>query len=453
MDCPEKAERLARNGEFELHVEKDGAFYFIHRSGDRILTDGLGAAIWESLPGGADEVSGRVRERLNAPAAMIDVFLRLMRAARIIREDPDEKEDPAPGTSAGSSGLVSVVIVTFHSEKTIRECLDSILSQTYPDFEILVVDNASGDATLRILRDEYPAVRVFALETNRNFAGGVNIGIRRAAGKFILVLNDDTALDKDAVERLVRKLENDPSAGAAVPMMKFFNLRGFINGIGNHIRNHGWGSDNFIGAIDIGQFARLQEVPSACFGAVLLKRETLDGVGLLDEGYTAYYEDVDWSFRARLAGWTIVPEPRAVVYHKFGASFGDLKGRKLRLIVRNRLRLVIKIFQGRILLGYLRRYVQEDVHCFFGFLKRNEWAGAGAYIRAYAALGLALPDILFRRLHVFRKKLPGLREADVLRMNPKSWTFLGPGGLPQLNTHVLLARYRSEIEAALQRRP
>jgi GT2 family glycosyltransferase len=453
MDCPEKAERLAQNGDFELRAEKDGAFFFIHRSGDRILTDGLGAAIWESLPGGAEEVSGRVRARLNAPAAMIDGFLRLMRAARIVREDPDKKEDPGPRTPAEASGRVSVVIVAFQSEKTIRECLDSILVQTYPDVEILVVDNASGDATLRILREDYPAVRVFALETNRNFAGGVNFGIRRAAGKFILVLNDDTALEKDAVERLVRKLKNHPSAGAAVPMMKFFNLRGFINGIGNHVRNQGWGSDNFIGAVDIGQFALLKEVPSACFGAVLLKRKALDDVGILDEGYTAYYEDIDWSFRARLAGWKIVPEPRAVVYHKFGASFGSLKGRKLRMIVRNRLRLVLKIFQGRIMLGFVRRYVREDVRGFFGCLKRNEWAAAGAYARAYASLGLALPDILFRRLCVLRKKLPGLREADVLKMNPKSWTFLGPGGLPQLNAHVLLAHYQREIEAARRRHP
>jgi len=407
MDCPKKAERLAAAGEFELRAEKDGALYFIHRSGDRILTDGLGAAIWESLPGLADEVSGRVRARLNAPAAMVEGCLRLMRAARIVQADPAEKEDPGPGNPAGSAGLVSIVIVTFHSESTIRDCLDSILAQSYPDVEILAVDNASQDATLRILREEYPTVRVFALPANRNFAGGVNFGIRRAAGKFILVLNDDTALEKDAVERLVGRLDSDPAAGAAVPMMKFFNLRGFINGIGNHVRNQGWGSDNFIGAVDVGQFADLGEVPSACFGAVLLKRDTLDTVGLLDSGYTAYYEDIDWSFRARLAGWTIAAEPRAVVYHKFGASFGTLRGPKLRLVVRNRLRLVLKIFQGRIMLGYVRRYVREDARAFFGCLKRNEWAAAAAYARAYVSLVTALPEIGLRRIRLMRTKRPG----------------------------------------------
>ena len=141
-------------------------------------------------------------------------------------------------------------------------------------------------------------------------------------------------------------------------MMKFRRLPGFINGLGNHIRRRGWGSDNFIGVVDVGQFAGLNEVPSACFGAALLDRAAVDEVGLLDERYTAFYEDVDWSFRAWMKGWRIVPEAGATVYHEFGASYPSRQ--KLCFVVRNRLRLVLKLFRGRWLLSFVKSYVIED---------------------------------------------------------------------------------------------
>lgn len=480
-------ERLERSPEFELRTE-GGELFFVHKSGDEVLTDGLGAAIWESLPGTTDEIAARVRETLNAPGEMIEGFVRLMRAARVARAAiGDEGAVPAaraaqdiavpslggavgaardfgpgrvgeaPGSvraetdkNAGEKGgRVSVVIVSYNSEADIRDCLDSVRAQTWPDIDVLVVDNASTDGAARIVAEEYAGhgVRLIALKRNLHFARGVNLGIQKSGGEYILVLNADTALEPDSVARLVEKMEAVPQAAAVAPMMKFFNLRGFVNGIGNHVRNHGWGSDNFIGAIDIGQFARLEDVPSACFGAVMLRREALREIGLLDRGYTAYYEDVDWSFRAWFRGWKIVPETRAVVYHKFGASFGGTNGKKMRLVIRNRQRLVLKLFQGQIMLGFFKRYLKEDARGFASALRSGprNWAMVWGYKLAYASLALSLPGILFKRALVMRNKQTGFREAHVIQKNPVCWTYLDPRGLPQLNAHTYLTYYQREL--------
>jgi GT2 family glycosyltransferase len=226
-------------------------------------------------------------------------------------------------------------------------------------------------------------------------------------------------------------------------MMKFFHLRGFINGIGNQIWPHGWGTDNFIGHIDIGQFDGLTEVPSACFGAVFLRREVLEDIGLLDEKYGSFYEDVDWSYRCWLRGWNIVPQPEAIVYHKFGGTY--LARPKLMLTARNRLRLVLKIFQGKQMLGTLRRYMTEDIRNFLQFLKQKNFGFAMAYPEAYLSLALGLGNVLRERRRFRKRKLSGLRELDVLRKNIPFYHCLDPRGFPQLNVSVLLGCYRWEL--------
>lgn len=226
-------------------------------------------------------------------------------------------------------------------------------------------------------------------------------------------------------------------------MMKFFFLRGFINGIGNHIRDHSWGSDNFIGCVDIGQFETLEDVPSACFGAVLLRRNAVRKVGYLDEKYTAFYEDTDWSFRCWLKGWTIVPAVKAVVYHKFGASYPDRH--KLKLVVRNRMRLVLKIFRGRILFGFMRRFWKEDLKNILSSLKKGRFGIAGAYAKAHASLLFQIPNILAEKRRLYRKKSPALQERDVLAKNPSFFSCLDENNQPVIDKRVLSEYYHLEF--------
>ncbi len=385
---------------------------------------------------------------------------------------------------------VSVVVVTLNGKAHIRECLASLRTQTFGPLDIHVVDNGSTDGTLEIVRNEFPEARLHALAKNLFYPGGVNYGIAATAGAYILVLNDDVELTPGFTAEMVRVMEDAPRAAAVVPMMKLFYLRGFINGIGNHVRTKGWGSDNFVGLVDIGQFAGLTEVPSACVSAALLRRAAIEAAGPFDAAYRAYYEDADWSFRMRRAGWTINAAPQALVYHKFSAFWKNME-RKLKLAARNRLRFVLKNFDGRLRRAFLRSYLKEDLINILSLVKHGRKAEAWAYLRAYGSLILTLPDVLDKRAEARRtwsagrawraagsagkegregkEGAAGGRERgaggvaagrksggpgsveEILELNPEQWTGMNAENVPRLDAGIYFAYYArqfAKIEAA-----
>ena len=474
-----KDEILARSGDFELRNEGVWAS-FVHKSGQKAATDALGGAIWDNLPGTEDEV---VRKVIGAWAVSDDFvrdYLWLMRRGEVVRSagggageeggpkktevgaGMGSKKPAAGGETAGPAGdgkgpdsdktganddtgqrngdLISVVVITHNGADHVLDCFSSLVRQTYKNVEIIAVDNASSDGTPDIIRSRFPEVRLLVQPKNLHYSGGVNVGLRSAGGKYIFVVNQDTEMADDCLERFRRAMRVDEKIGAVVPMMKFFHLRGFINGLGNQIRNYGWGTDNFIGHIDLGQFADLDEVPSACFGAVFLSRRALDAVGLLDERYGSFYEDVDWSFRCWMGGFRIVPQPQAVVYHKFGGSY--LQRPKLKFVARNRQRLVLKLFQGRVMLGVFKRYLKEDVRNFFGLMKKKNFGMALAYPEAYFSLAFGLANTLRERRRARKRKLPHLRELDVFRRNFDFYHAFDERGFPRLDASILLGYYR-----------
>jgi GT2 family glycosyltransferase len=417
-------------------------FRFVHESGEDVSTDAFGAALWECLPGTAGEIRERLAAKADVSARTADDFLYLMlRAGLINAKNTGTHHLIVLKSGHLSLSAVSAVIVTLNGERHIRACLASLRAQTRRPAEVLLVDNGSTDKTLEIVRNEFPEVLVHALPKNLFYPGGVNHGISKTKSEFILVLNDDTELEPDAVGEMARVMAADDRAAAVVPMMKLFNLRGFLNGIGNHVRPKGWGSDNFVGCVDAGQFDSLSEVPSACLSAVLLRREAVLDVGFFDEGYRAYYEDPDWSFRARLRGWKIGAAPRAVVYHKFSAYWGSME-RKLKLAAKNRQRFVVKVFWGRHLGAFLRSYLKEDAKNFLSLVKRRRWSVALAYPRAYGALVWGLPADLIKRRAVMKRRVPGVGIQDILDLNPVHWTCLDERNRPVLDIGTYFRYYR-----------
>jgi GT2 family glycosyltransferase len=443
----ESGAKLERNPDFRLE-SAGGAHAFVHSTGFRVETDRLGKLVWDALPGPAAEVAARVRAKAAVPERALAVFIEVMRRAGLAgpagataREMgagvASAAEDAAPLAAAG---LVSVIVTTHNGTAHIDACFRSIAAQTYPNIEVIAVDNASADGTVERIREAYPGVRLFPLRRNIHYTGGVNHGASKAGGQYLFILNQDTELDSDCVARLVRRAAADGTIGAVVPMMRFFQLRGMVNGLGNEIWPHGWGSDNYIGHVDLGQFAGVDEVPSACFGAVFILRSAYDAVGPLDRGYGSFYEDVDWSFRCWFGGRRIVAAPDAIVYHKFGGSYPSRP--KLKFVARNRQRLVLKLFQGKVRPGVFRRYLQEDAKCVLSLLKRREWGMAGAYAAAYASLLTCVPGILVRRREAMRRKLRGVRETDVFRRNLVFYSCLTPLGHPRIDASVVFGYYR-----------
>jgi GT2 family glycosyltransferase len=216
----------------------------------------------------------------------------------------------------------SIIVPNWNGAHHLPTCLDSLCSQSYPDFEVIVVDNGSTDSSLELLERDYPEVRVVALPENRGFAGGVNAGIREALGEIVAVFNNDAEADPRWLEELAEALARHPEAGMATPKVLLFDRRDIINTTGDFYGVDGVPGNRGVWQRDEGQFDREEYVFGAAGVAAAYRRAMLDEVGLFDEDLISYCEDVDLAWRAQLAGWKCVYVPKAVVYHKLSATGG-----------------------------------------------------------------------------------------------------------------------------------
>jgi GT2 family glycosyltransferase len=201
-------------------------------------------------------------------------------------------------------------------------CLDALQAQTYPSLEIVVVDNGSTDGSQRLIEEHYPRVRLLALDRNLGLTGGNNVGFRRARGEILISLNNDTEAHPGFVEALVAALQQHPQAGMAASKMLLFDQRDTLHSAGD-----GYGADGIpfnrgVWQRDEGQFDNSDWIFGGCGGAVAYRRAMLDDVGLFDESFFMYCEDVDLNWRAQLAGWKCWYTPEAIVYHKLSATGG-----------------------------------------------------------------------------------------------------------------------------------
>lgn len=215
---------------------------------------------------------------------------------------------------------VSIIIVNYNGEHFLRDCLDSIYAQSFTNFKVILVDNDSSDGSIDIVEREYPKVELIRNDANFGFARGTNEGIRASHGEYILTLNNDTRLEPGFLEEILRPMERDTRIGICAPKMLYPDGR--INSTGICISRSGAAWDRGISHADCGQYDHPEEVFGACAGAALYRKAMLDEVGLFDEDFFMYMEDVDLSFRARLAGWICLFVPGAVVYHHHGGTSG-----------------------------------------------------------------------------------------------------------------------------------
>lgn len=413
------------NPQFSALYE-DNIWYFVHEHGSRIATDEAVVAVWRAAHRHSLnellEAAGLIRNRHGKPLLLsgylLKAILRMLVHADLLRDTSvvQEKAIPVARPQNGTYPLVSIVILHRNGPDILAECLDSLRCQTYPNLEVIVVDNHSTDNSRDMVRKNFPEVRLVELRRNIGFSAGNNAGIRRSRGDYLFILNNDTQLEPDCVAELVAVAEREPDAGAVVPKLRFYHLRKFLNGIGNHISSEDWGSDNCIGHIDLGQYDGLQTVPSACFAGVLIPRAVLKKVGLLDAKYFMYYEDADWSYRARLQGYRIAAAPHAVVYHRMSASSNALPSSfKLGLVVRNRLRFALKNLALPAALHFVSRYLRQDFQNIKGAFRERQWDQVRAYLRGWTGVLAMLPELMGARKRVQHKRLAAVRDELILQ--------------------------------------
>ncbi len=227
------------------------------------------------------------------------------------------QSDPARGWR-----VVTVVVPNWNGAAFLRDCLESICRQRYRPLQCIVVDDGSTDRSTGLIADEFPDLRLVRLPGNTGFAHAANAGMRLAAGEIIALLNNDAVAEPTWIEELVAALDRHPRAGSAASKMLLCDPPDALNSAGDLVRRSGVPDSRGVWEPDRGQFDREEEVFGGCGGAVAFRRCMLDEIGLFDERFHMYCEDVDLAFRAQYAGYRCIYAPRAVVRHRLGASGG-----------------------------------------------------------------------------------------------------------------------------------
>lgn len=230
-----------------------------------------------------------------------------------------------------------MIIPTWDGADLLRPALISLRRQTFTGFETIVVDNGSRDATPSMLAAEFPEVQVVRFPENRGFAPAVNAGLRAARGEVLALMNNDVEADPGWLAALVGALERHPDAGFVASKMLSARDPSRIDSawdaMGLAPFNVGHGEP------DGPRFAEGRYVLSACAGAAAYRKSFFDRVGLFDEGFFAWFEDVEIGIRGQLAGLRCWYEPAAVVHHLGSATAARMPDRKIVLLIRNNLTL------------------------------------------------------------------------------------------------------------------
>ncbi len=289
-----------------------------------------------------------------------------------------------------------VVIPNLNGGDDLLLALDSLYKQSLKP-HIIVVDNASSDGSADKAYAKYPHIDLIRHEENLGYAGGVNPGLRRAIeinASYVAPFNDDAVARLDWLERLVANLDSHPEQGA-VACKVLRDDRVSLDSTGECMSTWGLPYPRGRNEVDNGQYDTNTNIFAASGAASLFRVETLKEVGLFDEAFFAYYEDVDLSFRMQNRGWKIGYEPRAVVYHKIGMTSSRMKGFTTYQTLKNLPLLVWKNMPFTLLWRVLPRfYLAYTLFFVRAFQRGHGWYALKGVFMATALMFWKLPEII-----------------------------------------------------------
>ncbi|HEY0733625.1 MAG TPA: glycosyltransferase family 2 protein [Herpetosiphonaceae bacterium] len=222
--------------------------------------------------------------------------------------------------------MIDIIIPNYNGVSLLPVCLDALRRQTRQDFQIMVVDDASTDDSVALLRQHYPEVEILQLTQNSGLAKAINQAITRTHGEYVVLLNNDTEAEQSWLAELVGALERQPEYAFAASKLRLYDRRDVLHSAGDGYAINGVPFNRGVWEIDRGQYDSSIDVFGPCAGAAAYRRAALDQLAIdgrvFDEDLFMYCEDVDLNIRAQLAGYRTIFVPTAVVYHKLSATGG-----------------------------------------------------------------------------------------------------------------------------------
>ena len=314
--------------------------------------------------------------------------------------------------------LVSIVIPNWNGKKFLKDCITSLRNQTHNNLEIIVVDNASQDDSVEYLQNNFPDTKVIEHSSNLGFGAANNTGISAARGEYIMMLNNDTRLEPECIEELIKSIIKDKKYGACASKILLENEDNLLDVAAIAVCLDGLSIGR--GRLESSnKFNDEEEVFFASDCACLYKKEMLDDISLINEVYDAdffaYADETDMGWRAQLAGWKCVYNPKAVVYHLHSASSSSYSPFKAFLVERNRIWVAIKSLPVSFLIVgifyTLLRYYYQAIGALTGkgaagrFTKEaNKLELLKILIKANASALAGLPKMLRKRREIMKKK-------------------------------------------------
>lgn len=309
---------------------------------------------------------------------------------------------------------VSVIVLNWDGKGFVEECISSLLSQSYRDFELLVVDNGSTDGSREWLEENVNlGYRLIENERNFGYAGGNNIGIREAKGEWVALVNNDVSADKLWLEELMKALDSEELAndiGMLASKVIFYGSRDLIDNTGHLIYPDGLNRGRERLKRDDGNGSVREALfPSGCAG--LYRKAMLDEVGYFDERFFAYGDDADIGLRGRLLGWRCLYVPRARVYHRYSMSAGAYSPFKAYHVERNRVWVMLKTFPSSMIWeSFFYTFVR---YCLQAWGALSGRGAAGAYTRSEGRLSL-VKTLVKSQWDAWRKARQMLKERKTL---------------------------------------
>jgi GT2 family glycosyltransferase len=250
-----------------------------------------------------------------------------------------------------STPTVSVILVNWNGVKWLKKCIDSVMAQSYPAIEIVLVDNDSIDGSSEFVKKEYPKVKLIQSDRNRGFAGGNNLGIKNAQGELIMLLNTDAWIEEDLVERLARFLQQEK-----------------LDVVGPYERKYdGRNISKYYTSIDpLGHptYIRTREHPNFYMSGVciMFRKDFYEATGMLDENFFMYFEEIDWFWRINLQQKKFSYLDGAYVYHAgAGSTGGGIKYISFLWRNQNTLQMLLKNYKPQTLVLILPLYLLQNI--------------------------------------------------------------------------------------------